>query len=78
MPEKKTLRQLREERGLSREQLAIDLGVKYGTLVNIELGRNLPRVDVGERIYRFFGVPLESIDWYPQDTNDPKRTPQAA
>lgn len=61
--EKKTLRQLREERGLSREQLAADLGISFGTLVNLEMGRNMPRIRLAEQLYGYFGVPLGAIDW---------------
>lgn len=60
---KKTLKQLREERGLSREELAVALKTNYSTLVNIETGRSTPRVDLAERIYLYFGVPIGSIEW---------------
>jgi DNA-binding XRE family transcriptional regulator len=74
---KKTLRELREERGMTREQLAVALNVPFTTLVNIETGRNRPRVELAERIYAFFGVPLGSIQWGRRDES-PKRTPVAA
>ena len=61
--EKKTIRQLREERGLSREKLASDLGISFGTLVNLEIGRNKPRIDLAEKLYSYFAAPLGSIDW---------------
>lgn len=73
-PRKYTLRELREARGVSREQLAVDLRIKFATLVNLERGRNKPRVELAERIYAYFGVPLGSIQW----GVTPKETPAAA
>lgn len=60
---KKTLKELREEAGLSREELAVKLKVPFSTLVNIEMGRNMPRVGLAEKIYQFFDLPLGAIDW---------------
>lgn len=62
-PRRYTLRELREERGISREQLAVDLKIAFATVVNLERGRNKPRVDLAERIYAYFGVPFGSIQW---------------
>lgn len=85
-PQKKTLRELRDERGLSREQLAVALSVPFSTLVNLEMGRNKPRIELAERIYAYFGVPLGSIEWKPAPARigtrkkkaDSKTTPAAA
>lgn len=60
---KKTLRELREERGMTREELAVALKVPFPTLVNIETGRNQPRIALAERIYEYFEVPVGSIEW---------------
>lgn len=60
---KHTLRELREARGLSREKLAVELETSFSTITNIESGRNRPRVELAERIYQFFGVPVGSIEW---------------
>ncbi len=81
MPRKR-LSELREERGISREQLAVDLKVSFSTLANIETGRNKPRVDLAERIYRYFGLPLGAIEWgrpgEEDDDSHPKLDPAAA
>lgn len=42
----KTLREVREELKLSPEQVAVALGVGYGTVLNWEKGRSSPRPDV--------------------------------
>lgn len=77
---KKTLRELREERGMSREELAVALKVPFTTLVNIETGRNNPRVELVEKIYEFFGVPLGTIEWLKKSSRDtdPKKELPAA
>ncbi|HLY31034.1 MAG TPA: helix-turn-helix transcriptional regulator [Ktedonobacterales bacterium] len=62
-PRKKPFWLLRQERGLRVEQIAADLGVAYNTILNIDKGRNKPRVELAERLYVYFGVPLGSIDW---------------
>ena len=59
---KKRLGELREERGISRERLAVDLEVSFSTLTNIETGRNKPRVELAEKIYHYFGMPVGSIE----------------
>jgi DNA-binding XRE family transcriptional regulator len=61
--QRKTVTELREEHGLTREELAAALHVPFSTLVNIEMGRNGPRVQLAERIYEFFKVPVGSIAW---------------
>ena len=61
--QKKRLGELREERGISRERLAVDLEVSFSTLTNIETGRNKPRVELAEKIYQYFGMPVGSIEW---------------
>ena len=58
-----TLRKLREDAGLTREALAVAIGTTYGTITNIESGRNRPRIELAERIYLYFRVPVGSIDW---------------
>ena len=80
MTDKKTVAQLREERGYSREQLAATMGIPYSTLVNIELFRNKPRAELLEQFYIFFKVPVGTIQWSKPETaaNHPKKTPQAA
>ena len=61
--EKKTIRQLRNERNVSREALAVAVGISFPTLVRIETGRAKPRIDIALDIAKYFGVPVEAIDW---------------
>lgn len=63
MPDKRTVRELREARGMSREELAVALKTTFSTVVRIELRRTNPRLDLALRIAEFFGVPVEEIDW---------------
>ena len=70
---KKTIKQLREERGLTREELAVALKTHYTTLVNLEIRRSRPRVDLAERIYLFFGVPVGSIDWTKREGKETRK-----
>ncbi len=58
-----TLRELRAQRKMSREELALAVGVTYSTIANLEAGRYKPRIDLAIRIARVFGVPVELIDW---------------
>ena len=58
-----TLRGLRAQRKMSREELALAVGVTYSTIANLEVGRYKPRIDLAIKIARVFGVPVESIDW---------------
>lgn len=58
-----TLRELRTQRKISREELALKVGVTYSTVANLEAGRYKPRIDLAIKIARVFGVPVESIDW---------------
>jgi putative transcriptional regulator len=65
-----TLRKLREERKMSREELALAVGVTYSTVANLEAGRFKPRIDLAIKIARVFGVPVESIDWGKPSASD--------
>ena len=55
------MRTLREERGLSQGQLAVELHVSRQTVNAIETGRYLPSLPLAFVIARFFGRPLEEI-----------------
>lgn len=57
------LRQLRESRGMRREELAAQLGISLTTVVNLETGRHEPRIGLAKKIAELFGVPLDSLDW---------------
>lgn len=52
---------LRVERGLSRKQLAEELGVNYQTVGYIERGEYNPSLELAFRASEFFGVPIEAV-----------------
>ena len=61
---KNRLRELREERGLTQEELAKVLGVTRQTIIAIEKGRYDPSLRLAFRIARFFNRPIEEIFIY--------------
>lgn len=71
------LRELREQRGLSREELAVAVETSYPNLLRLESGQSQPRLDLAKRIAEFFGVPVESIEWGAKP-DAPKSDPAAA
>lgn len=63
MQQKPTLRRLREDRGVSREALAVAVRTTFSTIVRIELGQSQPRLDLAIDLAKYFGVPVEGIAW---------------
>ncbi|MBA3876928.1 MAG: transcriptional regulator [Anaerolinea sp.] len=55
------VRRLRESRGLSQGQLALELRVSRQTVNAIETGRYLPSLPLAFAIARYFGRPIEEI-----------------
>jgi putative transcriptional regulator len=55
------VRRLREERGISQGQLAVELRVSRQTVNAIETGRYLPSLPLAFAIGRFFGRRIEEI-----------------
>ncbi len=56
-----SVRQLREQRGLSRADLAARAGLTAHTLMHIELGDKRPSTQTGQCIARALGVKLERV-----------------
>jgi len=52
---------LRQERGLSRKDLAGIIGVNFQTVGYLERGEYNPSLDLVFRISEFFGLPIEAI-----------------
>jgi transcriptional regulator with XRE-family HTH domain len=46
----RTLRRLREERGMTREVVAVEAGLSVGTLARLELGESSPRWTTVRRV----------------------------
>jgi len=57
------LRELRQEAGLTQEQLAADLDVTRHTILALEVGRYVPSIELALRLAAYFNRPLESIFW---------------
>ncbi|MBA3823383.1 MAG: helix-turn-helix transcriptional regulator [Ktedonobacterales bacterium] len=57
------LRELRQEHGLTQEQLGHELGVTRHTILALEVGRYVPSIELALRLAAFFGRPLEEIFW---------------
>jgi DNA-binding XRE family transcriptional regulator len=49
------------QRGVTREELALVLGVKAQTIGYIELGRHIPDLLLALRISDFLGVPVNEL-----------------
>ena len=52
---------LREERGISRKELAYKIGVNFQTVGYLERGEYNPSLDLAFRISEFFGLPIDFI-----------------
>ena len=52
---------LRAERGLSRQELAQELGVNYQTIGYLERGEYNPSLDLALRAAEHFGLPVEAV-----------------
>ncbi len=61
------LRELREARGLTQEELAKILGVTRQTIIAIEKGKYDPSLRLAFKIARFFGIKIEDIFIYEGD-----------
>lgn len=61
---KNRLRELREERALTQEELAKFLGVTRQTIIAIEKGKYNPSLELAFKIARFFKVKIEDIFTY--------------
>ncbi len=61
------LRELRQEHGLTQEQLAADLEVTRHTILALEVGRYVPSIELALRLAAYFNRPLETIFWLDPD-----------
>jgi putative transcriptional regulator len=63
-----TIRSVREESGLTQAELARRVGVTRQTLIAIEQGRYSPTLELAFQISRVFGVGLDDIFHYPEES----------
>jgi len=61
--QRKTVRELREAHGLTQFDLAVKSGVSLSSVVNIEAGRQEPRVSLAEKIAGALGISVADIAW---------------
>ena len=61
------LRELRQRYGLTQEQLAHDLDVTRHTILALEVGRYVPSIELALKLAAYFGWPLETIFWLPEE-----------
>jgi putative transcriptional regulator len=61
------LRELRQRYGLTQEQLAHDLDVTRHTILALEVGRYVPSIELALKLATYFGQPLETIFWLPEE-----------
>ncbi|ACS33626.1 helix-turn-helix transcriptional regulator [Thermococcus gammatolerans] len=64
---KNRLRELREAKGLTQEELAKALGVTRQTIIAIEKGKYDPSLRLAFKIARFFGLKIEDVFIYEGD-----------
>jgi transcriptional regulator with XRE-family HTH domain len=62
-PTTRTIRELREERGLTQLQLGNLLGVTPVTVYNWERGQHMPTAPQLRALARVFGVSMDAIDF---------------
>ena len=77
-PQRKTVKELREERGLSQMALAVKLGISLSGIQGVEYGWNEPRVKLALKIADALGVRVDEIEWLHNPRPRGKETPRAA
>lgn len=65
---KNRLRELRDQRDWTQQQLATELGVSRQTVIAIERGKYAPSLPLAFKISRLFGEPIENI--FSEDDSD--------
>lgn len=65
---KNRLEELRKERGIKQEELAVALEVSRQTISSLENGRYNPSILLAFKISRFFGLSIEKIFIYEEES----------
>lgn len=75
-PIKNDIRRLRFEHGeMTQADLAARIGMTRQTVAAIEQGKYSPSLEMAFQIARVFGVPLDDVFQYPDDSTDEGATP---
>ena len=64
---KNRLEEIRKDRGIRQEELALALGVSRQTIGSLENGRYNPSILLAFKIARYFGTTIEDIFIYEED-----------
>ena len=64
---KNRLEEMRKERGIKQEELAISLEVSRQTIGSLENGRDNPSILLAFKIARYFNVSIEDIFIYEEE-----------
>lgn len=67
---KNRLEEIRKARGIRQEELAATLEVSRQTIGSLENGRYNPSILLAFKIARYFGMRIEEIFIYEEETND--------
>lgn len=58
---KTRIKELRKERKLSQEELALAVGTTRQTITSIEVGKYTASLVLAYKIARYFGLPIEDV-----------------
>lgn len=67
---KNHLEKLRNERGIKQEELADSLEVSRQTISSLEKGRYNPSIQLAFKIAHYFGMTIEEIFIYEEDSDE--------
>ena len=67
---KNRLEEIRKQRGIKQEALADALGVSRQTISSLENGRYNPSVILAIKLARYFGMKVEDIFIYEEESNE--------
>jgi putative transcriptional regulator len=67
---KNNLEEIRKQRGIKQEDLAIALKVSRQTIGSLENGRYNPSIILAFKIARYFGMSIEEIFIYEENENE--------
>ena len=55
------LREMREDKGMTQEEVAVRVGVSRQTIISLEKGRYNPSILLAYRLARLFGSSIEEL-----------------
>ena len=67
---KNRLEEIRKQRGIKQEALADAMGVSRQTISSLENGRYNPSVILANKLARYFGMKVEDIFIYEEESNE--------